>query len=490
MFTYKYMANIFIKTIASIIMVCMGVFFSYQASAQEISISLGETTVAMDEFFSISITAKGERVRNYDRFPDIDGFDKINTSSSSSTSIVNGQMSFSSTITQVYRPQKEGTYRLPPFTMTINGKDVNAEGAVITVVAPKGNTRQDESIWDPFEEFFGGRRSRTEYVDVKEDAFFALTTSKDQVYLGEGFNTTLALYVAEANRAQLQWYDLATQLISILEKMKPKNVWEENFAIDAVQGIRVSINGKNYTQYKIYEATFFPLALEDIQFPSVGLKMVKYRMASNPSFFGSNRQEDFVTLTTQPRTVRVKDLPAHPLKNSVPVGVYRLDERLSTANLNTGESLTYTFNVTGEGNLASLRPPIQQEHRNFEVYPPNITQNIRRAGAKVTGNKAFSYFVIPKEPGSFAMKDIFSMIYFDTERARYDTLSPRATITVEGESMRNQSITSRDFGPFYDRIGLADNDLRSLESSSYLSYIIYFMALLMFVSSGYIMFKK
>ena len=40
--------------------------------------------------------------------------------------------------------------------------------------------------------FFG--EGETEFVDIKEDAFLALTTSKDDVYVGEGFNTTLSFF--------------------------------------------------------------------------------------------------------------------------------------------------------------------------------------------------------------------------------------------------------------------------------------------------------
>lgn len=477
-----------LKTLAILCLVFLAPIFLRSATAQEISIELGASEIGMDELYTISIIVQGERIRNYDRFPEIQGFEKINTSSSTSTTIINGQVSSSMTITQTYRPQREGTYAIPPFTMLINGKEVSSGGKSVKVVAPRGS--QQRQIWDPFEEFFGGRRNRTEFVDVKEDAFFALSTDKDEVYRGEGVTATLAFYVAETNRAQLQWFDLATQLQEMLTILKPQNTWEENFAIDNVQGNRITINGKNYTQYRIYQAAFYPLSLQDMVFPSVNLKMVKYLMAANPSFFGNNRQEDFVTFKTQEKRVRVKDLPAHPLKDRVPVGVYSLDERLSTGALNTGESLTYTFNVVGEGNISAIPNPTLTDRKDFEVFPPNVAQNIRRAGSKVTGNKAFSYYIIPEEPGLYAMSDLFSMVTFNPRTASYDTLRPKATITVQGESLKNRSIVSTDFGPFYDRLQIADNRLQSLDSDGIFKTIAYLVILLLLLGSGYIMFKK
>ena len=458
--------------------------------AQETTIELGTDEVGMNEMFTISIMVKNERIRSYDNFPEIPGFEKRGTASSSSTSIVNGQMSFSQTITQNYQPLREGSFTLAPFTIKVNEKDVSSQGKTIRVVAPKTQQRATDPTRDPFEEFFGGRRGQTEYIDVKEDAFLALTTDKDQIYRGEGVTATFALYVAETNRAQLQWFDLPAQLQGILKTLKPENTWEENFAIDNIQSTRININGKYYSQFKIYQGTFFPLSAIPMEFPSVPLKMIKYRVAQNQSFFGANRQEDYVTFTTKPKTVQVIDLPPHPLKDQVTVGAYSLEEGLSTAALNTGESLTYTFNLVGEGNISAIQEPILNKGKNFDIFPPNTTQNIRRSNGRVTGNKSFSYYFVPKEPGQYALADQMQFIYFNTKVAKYDTLKPKATISVTGESKKNQVISSNDFGPFYDRIELEDNKLRNLGGSGTFAIFANALVFLMLGVSAYIMFKK
>jgi hypothetical protein len=55
------------------------------------------------------------------------------------------------------------------------------------------------------------------------------------------------------------------------------------------------------------------------------------------------------------------------------------------------------------------------------------------------------------------MADLFSMVYFDPQRARYDTLLPKAALQVTGESNRNRAIVSGDYGGFYDRIDTESN---------------------------------
>src|SRR5690606_36539354 len=94
---------------------------------------------------------------------------------------------------------------------------------------------------DPCDDFFG--RGETEFVDIREDAFLAMTTNKDEVFVGEGFNATLSFFVEEDNRAPLSFYELGKQLSDILKKIRPANCWEENFNIENIEGETVRIQG-------------------------------------------------------------------------------------------------------------------------------------------------------------------------------------------------------------------------------------------------------
>ena len=274
----------------------------------------------------------------------------------------------------------------------------------------------------------------------------ALSTSKDEVFVGEGFTTTLSFLVADNNRAPMQFYELGKQLTEILKKLKPATCWEENFNIENIEGEPISINGKGYTQYKIYQATYYPLNSKPVTFPSVGLDMIKFKVAKNPSFFGQNRQEDFKKFYSKAKTVRVKELPDHPSRDAAGVGNFRLEEKISANELQTGQSVTYEFSVVGEGNISSIEKPIVKRDNVFELYEPNIKQNVSRDGGRVMGNKSFIYFMIPKEPGVYKLGDYFQWIYFNPNTNRYDTLKSTQVVKVIGDSQRNQSIESNDLG--------------------------------------------
>lgn len=464
------------------------------AFAQEISVSLGKDEVGLNELFTITITIQNGTIKSYTDFPEIEGFAKRGTSSSSKTNIINGQITSSQSIIQRYLPLEEGTYTLAPFSIDVNGKTVSSNGKTVKITPPVERQQRSrrgryDPFSDPFDDLFGRERS-PEFVDVKEDAFLALTTDKKEVFVGEGFTTTFAFYVADANRAPLQFHEAGKQLSEVLKTIRPENCWEENFNIENIYGEKIRINGKSYTRYKIYQATYYPLNLEPVVFKSVPFEMIKYRVAKSPSFFGRDRQEDFKTFYTQEKTVKVKPLPPHPLKDAVAVGEFELDEKINKTSIETGESFQYQFNIFGEGNISGINDPVIPNNKNLDVYPPNISQDINRGGGRVTGSKNYSYFGIPNEPGKYDLKDYFSWVYFDPKREVYDTLSATVELDVTGESKKNVSISSTDLGSFYDAIETTPNQLRKLSDDKTQLVIANILILVMLGAAGYLYFKK
>lgn len=461
------------------------------AQSQEITMVLGPDEIGSNQIFTITIKVKNDRLKSYNNFPEIDGFVKRGTSSSSSTNIINGQITTSQSITMNYTPTKEGTFIIPAFTMKVNEKEISSEGTRVVVGAPVSRRQHtDPFSRDPFEDLFGKKEEPKDFIDVKEDAFLSLSLDKDDIYVGEGFTATLAFYVSESNRAPLQFYDLGRQVSDIVKDLKPKNCWEENFNIENISGEPVSIQGKSYTQYKIYQAAYYPLNTEAVEFPSVGLELIKFKVAKNPTFFGQNRKEDYKTFYSKAKTINVKSLPPHPLSDVVTVGNFRLEENIDQREIETGKSFEYTFRIFGEGNISSINMQPINGMPEFEIYEPNITQNINRRNNRVTGSKIFSYYGIPNEPGIFHLDDYFHWVYFNTRLNDYDTLNSSISIRTFGESRKNEQILSNDLGPFYDRISLEDNDLQKRGRSQFISTFATGFILVLLAGAGFIAFKS
>ena len=447
---------------------------SYVGNSQTVTVKLGPDQIALNQNFTVTVTINNDRLKRYDNFPNIPGFRKLGTSSSSSTNIVNGRMSFSQSITQNYQPTKEGTFALAPFKMTVNGKNVSSAGKSIKV-GPAIQRRQQRSPfgWDPFEDFFQPRKRKPqEFVDVKADAFLAFTTDKREVFVSEEFNAVLALYVIPNDQNKIDFTQLPEQLMEIKKKLKPSDCWEEDFSIEKLQPEMVTINNKQYVRYKLYQSSFFPLTPNPIEFPSVKLKMIKYKFAKQRSFFGRNKQGEYKDFYTKKRIVLVKELPDHPLKESVAVGNYRLSEKVDKKQLKTGDSFSYDFIISGNGNISAIESPETKSNENIDIFPPNTLQNIQRSNNHVTGKKTYSFYGIPKEPGSVELGDYFQWIYFNTNKEAYDTLKSKIVLTVTGESKKNEYIISNDLGSFYDIIDLEDNTLKPLHKSEWLRWVL------------------
>lgn len=444
-----------IKTILQTTLVCMTLLFFSKAYAQDVQIELGPDEIGLNETFTIKVTLSNDKIKSYDQFPEIPSFQKQGISQSSSMNLINGQMSSSNSIIQYYKPTRKGNYSLPSFEVTINGQAYSSPGKTITVGDAQSSASRAQ---DPFADFFGRSAvEEPEYVEVDDDAFFSMAVDKEEVYVGEGFNLTLAFYMSETNQAPFQFYEPGRQLDEILKKVKPREVWEENYNITNIEPEQVTINGKRWVRYKVFEATFFPFSEGEIEVPPISWEMIKYKVAKNPTFFGANRQEDFKTFYSSAKKITVKPLPPHPLKNDVSVGEYQIRENIKNIEVETGQGFDYSFGISGVGNINAIQAPRKISTTNLNTYEPNVRQQINRGYGRVSGIKEFNYYITINEAGDVNLADHFEWIYFDPARAVYDTLRPQAAIKVVGESKVNQALSNQRLGGLYDRIDVEDN---------------------------------
>lgn len=452
--------------------VCLLTIVNNLALAQDVKIELGSTEIGLNETFTIKVTLSNDKIKSYDQFPEIQGFQKQGISQSSSMNIINGQMSSSNSIIQYYKPSRKGQFTLGNFSVLINGESFDSPGKVITVGDAVSNQGFGGATTDPFADFFGRPAEEPEYVELDDDAFFSVTVDKKEIFAGEGFNLNVAFYMSEQNQAPFAFYEPGRQLDAILKKLKPNNAWEENFNITNIEGEMVEINGKRWIRHKVYEASFFPFSEGSIEIPSVPWEMIKYRVAKNPSFFGANRQEDFKTFHSTPQTITVKPLPPHPLKNEVSVGVFQLRENISNLEVETGQGFEYNFGISGVGNINSIPPPKRLTGTNLNTFDPNVRQQINQGYGRVSGIKEFNYYITINEAGNYDLDDHFQWIYFDPVRAVYDTLMPQAKITVSGESKINQAISGQRLGGIYDKIGTESNQFSNEQYKYYFTSVI------------------
>jgi len=461
-----YILKVMIYKVGKIILILFSLI-NYKGISQKAKIEIGPNRIGINESLSITIIIENEILKNYSNFPDIAGFTKGGRSSSSSNNYINGKMTSSQSIIQNYNPNKIGNITIPSFSMQINNQTLKSQEKNIEVVDKSTNQNYDpfDNFFDPFDNFFNRNRN-IEFIDVEADAFLSLNINKKEVYVGEGFNTSLSLFVSENNRADMRFFDLGKQLTDIIKKIKPESCWEENFNIENINSVTVSINNKRYNEYKIFEATYFPFNKGKISFPKLELDLIQYQIAKNPTFFGQNKKEKIKKFISKPISVSVIDLPDHPLKENVVVGKFKLNETVDSVNLSTEKSFDYNFEIIGNGNINAIREP-KINIENFDFYPPNILQKINRNNKKIYGSKKFKYHVIPKEPGKYDFADI-NWIFFDPYEQKYDTLKSQLKLNVSGLSTKNKEIESNEYDNYYrNKIFEEENILKSKKNNRY-----------------------
>lgn len=447
-------------------LILLGLFLLvlHPSKAQEVTVKLGSSTVNIADKFSITLQSKGIPLEQYGSFPEIAGFSKYDISSNTFTQNIDGENTTIYSFIQLYTPLKPGIFTIPPFKVKANGKTISHPGGQVTVTDEDNNIpeqdAQPSSTDVPLPPISGPIIDDIANLDPKGAVFFALSTDKKEVFVREGFTATLALYVADNNTQELDFYNVAEQLQAIAQLLKPSNCWEENFGITEIQEIPVKIKGRKYSQFKIYQATYYPLNTDPVTFPAVGLKMLTNTQAlaideSNP--------RNFKVYNAQGLTVKVRDIPEHPLKGSVSVGQFRLEEFLNRTKLQTGKSFTYKFSIRGEGNISAINAPEIPPGLPFDIFRPNDTQNIFRSVGRVTGERTFSYNIIPQEAGKFNLSDGFYWVFFNTATRKYDTLTSKYTVRVSGESQEPTDIFGGTADPFYADMKERNNTLKRLD---------------------------
>jgi hypothetical protein len=376
-----------------------------------VAIELGAVNFPIERPYTISVSVRNSEDRPDIRFPDIPGFTKKGISTSVTSPEADGKVTVSQVIIQTYQAKAPGRYVLAPFTVTVGNNTAHSEGAVLVV-------RPTAGVIVP-----GSASITTTTPPTAGSAFLQLTSSKSQIYAGEGVALSLSFFIADNYPYALNFTALDRQIQQIANRIRPVNVWEENQNITELKPTPVRIGNRNFRQYRLYQAVFFPVAARPLSIPSVTLQLARPGLVANaPSY---------VAFNSKPLTIDVRALPLP--SEQVPVGRFKLEEQLDRRQVPAGQSARYVFQIVGEGNIATLPAPATlSDSSSTDIFPPEEQQLINRDGTRITGRKSFSYFIVPHRNGTVSLANRFQWVYFDPQSARYDTLRPRLSLRVGG----------------------------------------------------------
>lgn len=428
-----------------LLLICTGLLAQVDFSA-----NAPKTVVVGNQFrIAYSLNASGSDLRT----PSLDGFRLLaGPSTSSSMSIVNGDVSRSQTYTYVLLAQKEGTYTIPPATIKVKGETVQSNPLTITVV--KSSAQAQSNSANTSSQQVGGISNK--------DLFARLIVDKTKVYMQEPVVLTLKLYTRESVSGfeGLDYPELSDFLALDIKKSE-----EVTFEIE-------NVNGVNYRTAIIKQSLLLPQKAGKVKIDEATLNMivrVKSRQQRRTSFFDDffeNYQDIQKSIVTN--TVNIEVLP-FPLKDrpenfANAVGEFNMSSSIDKKVLKANEPVTLKVTISGNGNIKLLPTPKISFPGDFEVYDPKVTNNLNTTAGGMRGTRTFEYLVIPRFSGKFDIPS-YSFSYFDTKSETYKTLSTESyQIEVEkGAEESNQTVVS-SFGNKED-LKFLGKDIRYIKTN-------------------------
>lgn len=377
--------------------------------------------VVSGDQFRLTFTVNTQKVKDF-RAPSITkGFDVLmgpSRSQQSSTQIINGKVSSSSSITYTYilMAGDAGTYTIPAASIEANGEKIFSNAVTIKVLPPdqsaSGSKGSQKSGAQAGNQAASGRIT-------SNDLFITATASKTTVHEQEAILLTYKVYTL-VNLRQLfgKMPDLKGFHTQEIELPQQKTFSLEHY------------KGRNYNTTVWSQYVLFPQQTGKLEIPSITFEGVVaiQTVSDDPfdAFFnGVGYQEVKKKIVTPKLTINVQPLPAKPANFSGGVGEFTLASSINAKDVKTNDAVTIKLTISGSGNMKLISTPEVKFPEDFEVYDPKVTNNFEASRAGLSGTQTIEYLAIPRHAGNFTIPPV-EFTYFDLKSNSYKTLKTEA----------------------------------------------------------------
>lgn len=389
--------------------------YSTQAFADKVSFTASAPdAVVVGDQFRLSYTVTTQKVKDF-RAPSIKGFDVLmgpSRSQQSSTQIVNGNVTSTSSITFTYilMANTAGEYTIGGASIVADGNQMVSNSVKIKVLPQDQNSNGGQG---------GSSAHSSSGTSVSDqDLFITATASKTNVFEQEAFVLTYKIYTRESNlqlnNAKLpDFKGFHSQEIEMTTNARwtPEHYRGRNYYTTV------------YRQFVLFPQQFGKLYIDPAQFQMTIGKPVQ---SDDPfdAFFngGSNVIEIKKSIATPKIAINVSPLPAgKPADFSGGVGEFTVSSSINSKELKTNDAITIKLVISGTGNLKLISNPEIKFPEDFEVYDPKVDNQVRLTREGLTGNRVIEYLAIPRHAGTYKIPGV-SFSYFDIRSKSYKTL--------------------------------------------------------------------
>ena len=416
--------------------------YDTQALADKVSFTASAPdAVVVGDQFRLSYTVTTQKIKDF-QAPSIKGFDVLmgpSRSQQSSTQIINGNVTSTSSITFTYilMANTAGEYTISGASIVADGNQMVSNSVKIKVLpqdqssngGQNGSSNNNSSI-----------HSSSGTTVSNQDLFITATASKTNVFEQEAFVLTYKIYTRESNlqlnNAKLpDFKGFHSQEIEMTTNAKwtPEHYQGRNYYTTV------------YRQFVLFPQQSGKLYIDPAQFQMTVGKPVQ---SADPfdAFFngGSSVVEIKKNIATPKIAINVNPLPAgKPSDFSGGVGEFTISSSINSKELKTNDAITIKLVISGTGNLKLISNPEIKFPDDFEVYDPKVDNQVRLTREGLTGNKVIEYLAIPRHAGTYKIPGV-SFSYFDIRSKSYKTLKTEEyVVNIEkGEGNADQVIAN------------------------------------------------
>lgn len=416
--------------------------------------AVSKNEVGTGEQFEVDFSVNG----NADGFnpPNFAGFQVLSGPNiSTSMTSVNGNSSYSNSYSYILVAPNVGEFTIGPASITANGRLIRTNPIKIKVVKGQPVQQQNNQQGQAAPVAVGSTTDLSKLLFLKADV------DKTNVYQGEQLTVSYKLYF----RVDLlgNQVDKAPDLNGFWSQDIGNNKQVPQQHIETYKGIR-------YNVVVIKQTALFPEHSGNLVIdPFIMTFVARIPQPSQDIFdqvFGDNTKDVKVQIKSPPITIHVIPLPTagQPANFGGAVGTFSVDGATDKKELKANESLNYTLNIKGEGNLILLNAPVLSPPADFEKYDPKVTDNISVTAGGISGSRQYNYLFIPRHQGDYTMAPV-SFSYFNPATKRYVTLATKA-IPVKVDKGIAETVTSFNAADQQD-IKMLNKDIRYIKTSSF-----------------------
>lgn len=333
-------------------------------------------------------------------------------STMSYTNIVNGRTSTVSTVdfTFTYMADKAGQVTVPAMTVNAGGKRITAPARTFTILPPDKSAQARRHAG---ENARPAAQSGRQLKATANDLIVTVTLSKNSIYEQEAVIATIKVYtkfnILSFRATTLPNFD------GFLSEELPVNA---SFSME-------HFRGDNYYVAVLKRCLLYPQKSGKLSINSgrYDVTLEAYEEISNGFFVERRPFEQHITTSSNSLSVNVKALPEpKPADFSGAVGKnFRVGATLEPKTLRTNEAATYTYTVSGTGNIKYLSAPDIDFGNNVEEYDPETDAEATFNGSNMTGKFTAVYTLVPQQVGELTVPGS-KFVYFDPSTAKYVTL--------------------------------------------------------------------